>query len=92
MRPALHHGTGHTVARCPLQQCLFLILVRHAGPGTNRGRGIAVAAWSVISVLLQGTTVWAVFLGLVRLGLTGDEVQVVFRSARSRAGGARKPR
>ncbi|MDX2565516.1 hypothetical protein PV371_39265, partial [Streptomyces sp. TX20-6-3] len=55
---------------------LFLILVRHAGSMTTKGWGIAAGAWSVLAVLFLGVTVWAGALGLVRLGLAGDEVQV----------------
>ena len=43
---------------------------------TSKGWAIAAMAWGVIAVLFVGITVWAGALGLVRLGLAGDEVQI----------------
>lgn len=44
-------------------------------------------AWSVLAVLFLGATVWAGALGLVRLGLTGDEVQVRLAHCHLKGGG-----
>lgn len=54
---------------------------------TAKGWGAAVVAWSVIAVLFMGTTVWAGALGLVRLGLAGDEVRVRLSHCQVEGGG-----
>ncbi|MFJ2394857.1 hypothetical protein ACIOTI_19155 [Streptomyces sp. NPDC087843] len=43
---------------------------------TSKGWAIAAMAWGVMAVLFVGITLWAVALGVVRLGLAGDEVQI----------------
>lgn len=66
---------------------LVLILVRHADSMTRKGWGVASAAWSVIALLFLGATAWSVALGLVRLGLAGDEVQVRLSQCQFEGGG-----
>ncbi|KOU38082.1 hypothetical protein ADK54_30290 [Streptomyces sp. WM6378] len=58
-----------------------------AGQATARCAGWPAAAWSVITVLLVGTTVWGATLGLVRLGLAGDEVHLRLAQCQTEGGG-----
>ncbi|MEI5035071.1 hypothetical protein RB201_27570 [Streptomyces sp. S1A(2023)] len=43
---------------------------------TSKGWAVAAMAWGVIAVLFVGVTLWAGALGIVRLGLAGDEVRI----------------
>ncbi|MEU4178002.1 hypothetical protein [Streptomyces sp. NPDC026589] len=43
---------------------------------TSKGWAVAAMAWGVMAVLFVGVTLWAGALGVVRLGLAGDEVQI----------------
>ncbi|WP_327365222.1 hypothetical protein [Streptomyces sp. NBC_01217] len=54
---------------------------------TSKGWGIAAVAWSVLAVLFLGITVSAGALGLVRLGLAGDEVRVRLSQCRLESSG-----
>ncbi|MFI1677346.1 hypothetical protein [Streptomyces sp. NPDC020607] len=65
----------------------FCLQLRDADLMTIRGWGMAAAAWSMVAVLLAGATVWVGTLGLVRLGLVGDEVQVRLTQCQLEGGG-----
>lgn len=67
--------------------CLLLILVRDADSMTRKGWGVAAVAWSVIALLFMGATAWSVALGVVRLGLAGDEVRVRLSQCQFEGGG-----
>ena len=54
---------------------------------TSKGWAIAAMAWGVIAVLFVGITIWAGALGLVRLGLAGDEVQIRLSQCQLEGGG-----
>lgn len=66
---------------------LLLILVRHADSMTRKGWGVAAAAWSLMALLYMGATAWSGALGLVRLGLAGDEVRVRLSQCQFEGGG-----
>ncbi|MFE9369839.1 hypothetical protein ACFYM2_08695 [Streptomyces sp. NPDC006711] len=53
----------------------------------TKGRGTAAVAWGVIALLFVGATVGVGALGLVRLGLAGDEVRVRLTHCRLTGGG-----
>lgn len=55
---------------------MLSILMHHAGPMTSKGWAVAAMAWGVMAVLFVRITLWAGALGIVRLGLAGDEVQI----------------
>lgn len=42
----------------------------------SKGWALAATAWGVMAVLFVGITLWVGALGVVRLGLAGDEVQI----------------
>ncbi|MFB6518500.1 hypothetical protein [Streptomyces sp. NPDC056401] len=43
---------------------------------TTKGWALAATAWGVMAVLFMGVTLWVGALGIVRLGLAGDEVHI----------------
>ncbi|MFI1929088.1 hypothetical protein [Streptomyces sp. NPDC020330] len=54
---------------------------------TRKGWAVAAVAWGVMAVLFMGATLWVGALGIVRLGLAGDEVRIRLSQCRLKVEG-----